>query len=238
MATILEYATMSNAVYDGEPSVPGWSRCAFQPSGLGLTQAFQGAAFKKGDEIVVAFKGTSQKRDFVADFKLGVGMNTSQYGSAGDFVKGSKFPHGAKVSLTGHSLGGAMAQTIGNRHKLPFVTFNAPGVGLMSKNVREMAVTAVTSTAVIRIAGTLASSLIHPVQAFQDLKSVTYFVRGVNFRVGKDVVGSLGVHFGKVIELPYSGGALDVGAKHKMATVLEALAAAGYNDVLLDTLID
>jgi hypothetical protein len=41
-----------------------------------------------------------------------------------------------------------------------------------------------------------------------------------------------------VIELPYSGGALDVLEKHKMKTVKQMLEASIYKDYQLDTLID
>jgi len=35
---------------------------------------------------------------------------------------------GVKVTLTGHSLGGALAQVVGHKLNLKFVTFNAPGM--------------------------------------------------------------------------------------------------------------
>jgi hypothetical protein len=236
MARMLTYALMSNAVYDADPRLDGWTRVGFRPSGGGLTDAFQGVAFRQGHEIVFAFKGTSNGRDAIADAKLGVGMNTHQYARAGEFV--AQVPlHGCSVSITGHSLGGAIAQIIGNRHRLPFVTFNAPGVGLVSRNAGEVAATMGLGTAVVRTAGATLSALMHPMQAAQDAGSLFYRVRGVNFRVGKDVVGSIGVHYGRVVELAYAGGAMDLIEKHRMPAVLSSLSASSYREQELDAVV-
>jgi hypothetical protein len=233
MARIWKYAQMADAVYSDAPEVAGWKRVSFRPSGAGLTNAFQGAAFKKGNEIVFAFKGTSQFRDFLADAKLAFGMNTSQYSSAVDFVAGFDIVAGDKVSICGHSLGGAIAQVVGNRRRLPFVTFNAPGVAVISRNVGEM----IKPLNPIRAVGTVVSAVFHPIQAMEDVKSQFYRVQGVNFRLGKDVVGFTGVHYGKVIEIPYDGGTLDVIAKHKMTTVLKAIDRSPYRNATLRTLL-
>lgn len=235
MATVMTYARMSNAVYDAEPAVDGWRRMGFRPSGSGLSDAFQGAVFQNGAEVVFAFKGTSGARDAIADIKLGVGMNTHQYACAMDFVNSVHIHPGSRVSVCGHSLGGAIAQIVGNRMRLPFVTFNAPGVGLFSRNLGEVAATISTGTALLRTAGALASVVMHPVQAAQDAASITNWVRGANFRLGKDVVGIIGVHYGRVIEIPYSGGALDVGTKHRMVTVLAALETSSYRDMPIES---
>jgi hypothetical protein len=235
MASIWNYAKMADAVYSEAPNVAGWTRIDFQKSGSGLTDGFQGAAFKNGNEIVFAFKGTSQFRDVLADTKLALGMNTFQYSSAVDFVDDFKLVSGDNVSLCGHSLGGAIAQVVGNRRRLPFVTFNAPGVALVSRNVDEMIVG--VGTGAIRALGTIASAVWHPIQAFQDIKSHSYRVKGVNFRLGMDVVGSTGVHYGKVIQIPYHGNAMDLVSKHKMTTFLGAIKDSDYCGVELDTLL-
>jgi len=230
MATAMELALLADAVYDSDPQVKGWVRFGFQPSGSGATNAFQGAAFRKGGDVAIAFKGTSGGRDVVADLKLASGMNTYQYSSARKFVKEVKPDSGSKVILCGHSLGGATAQIIGNRMRLPFVTFNAPGVGLISRNVGEMAATAATGSAALRTLGAIASAIWHPMQAARDAAALFHVVSGVNFRLGKDIVGSTGVHYGKVIEIPYSGGALDLIAKHKMGSMIAALETSSYRN--------
>src|SRR5262245_42567634 len=201
MATVMTYAQMSNAVYDTDPVVDGWRRMGFRPSGSGLTVAFQGAAVQKGREVVFAFKGTSQARDAIADFKLGVGMSTYEYSSAMDFVQSVHVYRDSRVSVCGHSLGGAIAQIVGKRLRLPFVTFNAPGVGLISRSLGEVATTLGIGTAMLRTAGAMASAIWHPVRAAQDAAARARWVRGANFRLGKDVVGFIGAHYGRVIEL-------------------------------------
>lgn len=225
-STILDYARLADAVYAADPQVEGWQRIAFQPGGAGLRDAFQGAAFRRGAELVLACKGTSQAADIVTDLKLGVGMNTVQFAAAERFLAGVAMPAGASPVVTGHSLGGAIAQIVGNRHRLPFATFNAPGVGLISRNLDEMAVTGLAGTAALRTVFATLSAVRHPMQAGRDLGSLFYRVKGVNFRIGKDVVGCIGVHYGKVVEIPYDGGALDVKVKHQMATVIRALEAS------------
>ena len=182
MASILDYALLCKAVYDSDPQVSGWTRAAFRPTGSGLYDAFQGAAFSKGDELVFAFKGTDNKRDVAADLKLGVGMNTSHFDDASTFVGKTGYGKARVVTFCGHSLGGAIAQIVGNRLRQRFVTFNAPGIALMSKNIDQMAVATATGSVAVRIAGAVVSALRHPVQAAQDLGSIFYHVQGANFR--------------------------------------------------------
>ena len=222
MASISEYARMCDAVYSDDPQVESWTRVAFKASGDGWSNAFQGAAFRLGGEIVFACKGTSQKRDVLADLRLGVGMNSSQFSRAEKFIKETGTGGATTVTVTGHSLGGAIAQIAGHRNKLRFVTFNAPGVALYSRNVDQMVASLGIGLA-IRTVGTVVSAVRHPMQAARDLKAAFRKSNGVNIRLGKDVVGSIGVHMGKVIEIPYSGGAMDVMAKHKIGSVIEAL---------------
>ena len=223
MASILEYAKLSQAVYDDEGGQPeGWKLVAFQPSGKGLTNAFQGGAYTRDGELVIACKGTSQGRDILADVKLGIGMNSSQFSRAEKFAKKLANSGPKKVTVTGHSLGGAIAQIVGNRQRLPFVTFNAPGVGLMSRNVDEMLASTLGGAMAVRIAFSVVSVLRHPMQAARDVGAAFHKVTGLNLRHGKDVVGLIGVHYGKVLEVPLGGdfGLMD---KHKIGPFIETL---------------
>lgn len=237
MPRIITLARACDAVYSGDPDLSKykWQRIAFRRSGGLVLDTFQGAAFSSGNNIIVAFKGTNSPGDAATDLKLFVGMNTTQYAAAATFLNTVPMT-GKTVWLCGHSLGGAIAQIIGNRYRLPFATFNAPGVGLISRNVGEMAWT-VFGTGAMRTAGTIASAVRHPVQAAQDAGAVFNRVRGINFRLGKDVVGCTGVHYGDVVEILYSGGALDVVAKHKMTTMLAALQTSSYRNQRLEALV-
>lgn len=239
MAKIMEYAQLADAVYDDEPNVDGWIRTAFKETTDDFHGSLQAAAYAKGGELVFAFKGTANKRDVVSDLKLGTGMNTVQFSQAQEFVEKTGIGSADLVTVCGHSLGGAISQVVGNRERMRFVTFNAPGVAVLSSRQTGQRVTSwFTGTQALRLGGMIASAFRHPFQAAEDVGSAFYRVSGVNFRVGKDVVGSWGVHYGQVIEIPYSGGSLDVGEKHRMGTMIEELGNCGYGDRTLVSVLN
>lgn len=223
MASILDYGLLSNAVYDDTPSVPGWV-CAQYRAGLG--QGLQAAVFTRGQETVVAFKGTtpSQTSDLVADLKLGVGMNTSYFSAAEDFT--ALYAGGANVVATGHSLGGAIAQVVGNRQDLPFVTFNAPGVAIMAS--RNLA-SATPHMSAVRLAGSLVGAFRHPMQTARDIASAFTVVNGLNFRLSGDIVSQIGLHYGDIVNLQGSGDPL---SQHSMDTMLGVLRRFSYGNIL------
>ena len=221
MASVYELGLLSNAVYDDAPSVPGWTCTRYMASrGLGSLQA---GVFTKGQETVVAFKGTSEATDVVVDLKIGTGWNTSYYSEAEQFV--ADHANGAGVVVTGHSLGGGIAQTVGNRRRLPFATFNAPGVAIIAtRNIS----TVNPVMGAVRVAGGLLSTLRHPHQAMRDMSSAFYTVRGINFRLSGDVVSTIGLHYGELVTLQGSGNPLD---QHRMGTMLEVLDNRGYGEI-------
>lgn len=210
MATLSEYAAIAEAVYDDAPACDGWSiamggegRSGFRPAGGGLFDTLQAAAFSRRDEVIVAFRGTTLNQDWIANIKLGVGANTHQFSDAWRFVKDLNPGSATRMTLVGHSLGGAIAQVVGNWLRLPFVTFNAPGVALVSRSMGEM-VEAYRPGGLgpLRPAGWLASAIWHPHQALRDLGAVGYWVSGLNLRLSGDVVSRIGVHYGDVVTLP------------------------------------
>lgn len=213
MPTILDFANMANAVYESSPQVDGWTASNFRASrGVGL----QAVTFTNGAHTVVAFKGTSELMDGVADLKLGIGMNTSYYSEAEQYIQ--RYANAPGVIVTGHSLGGAIAQTVGNRRQLPFVTFNAPGVAIMaSQNITSIN----PIMGAIRVGGGIVSMFRHPMQAGRDIASAFYDVVGVNYRLSGDMISRVGLHYGPITDIHASGDAL---TQHKMATVLDALA--------------
>jgi pimeloyl-ACP methyl ester carboxylesterase len=249
MATGLEYAKIADIVYSTnpqftDPPLTDWHRVegGFHQSTAAFTGAFQGVALSKGAEVVIAFKGTATdgsttKRDVLADFMLGFGMNTSHYTRATEFVTSVLGRGFSRISLCGHSLGGAIAQVMGNRFRLPFVTFNAPGVALLSRNLDEVAQTFQTGTAKLRAVGAAASALVHPVQAVQDAVALFHRTRGANLRLPGELVSRVGVHFGRVIDVPALLRAPD--EQHKIGTMIYALEheGAAYGRMRLEELI-
>lgn len=96
---------------------------------------FYAVAFMKGSDIVVAYRGTEpeQIKDLIADVNIGfLNRNHSQLVSSYLFVEYIKelYPN-KNIHLTGHSLGGCLAQYafVCTNKKYPTVTWNALGVG-------------------------------------------------------------------------------------------------------------
>ena len=180
MASLLELAKISNAVYSEDLSkktvvnVKGFGNwtCTDFILASGSLNGFQAGIFKGGNGTVVAFRGTAQTMDVVADGKLGTGMNSSYFDAGQKFVSRAAGPN---VTVTGHSLGGAIAQVVANREGNVMATFNAPGVGVIAS--RNMLETTLTMSA-IRLVGMTVSAVRHPQQAVSDITNAFGSVRG------------------------------------------------------------
>jgi putative lipase involved disintegration of autophagic bodies len=215
MATLLELARMSDAVYTQQPQLAGWVRTGFQASS-GALDGFQAAIFTRGGEVVVVFRGTAQAMDGIADLKLGTGMN-STYFDAGDQIAAA-YQGQANVTVTGHSLGGAIAQVVANRGGFVMATFNAPGVGVIaSRNIGQSN----PAMNVVRTAGMLASSVRHPVQAMRDVTNAFRQVRGVNLCLEGDAVSRIGNHYGRVLRI--HGTSTNPLTEHRITTLISVL---------------
>jgi hypothetical protein len=217
MASFYEMAQLSQAVYDSPPSsVEGWTLRKFQQAGSGYLHGLQAAAFTKAGETVVAFRGTHTKVDVGADLQLGTGWNTAHFAAAEEFT--SEFAGAADLTLTGHSLGGAIAQIVGNRQSKPFATYNAPGVAVIaSRNILSGA--ALMNT--IRAGGMMASAVVQPRQAYRDVRAAFHWCRGVNVCLSGDVVSQIGLHYGKVARI--NGHGINPLNQHYISTVIEVL---------------
>lgn len=172
---------------------------------------FQAAAYAFKGRLAVAFRGTTGVGDGLTDLALGMGMNSEYYEQAEEFVKKQG---GGNIVLVGHSLGGAIAQVVGNRLGLPIVTFNAPGVGVIAS--RHLA-TANLKMMKLRLAGMVASAVLKPGQAIKDVKSAFTVVRGYNVCLMADAVSQIGLHYGRVERIP--GTSLNPYTEHLMKTV-------------------
>lgn len=213
MPTILEFAHMSSGAYDDQPSVAGWIAA---PPIYDRNSGLRTVVFTNRSIAVVAFRGTDAVSDLVEDAELSLGMNTAMYPVAQQIV--AQVGANAPVLVTGHSLGGAVAQTVGKRMEVPFVTFNAPGVALLaSQNI----VTANPHMVALRLAGALHGAQSRPMQALQDMRSAFNTVNGVNYRLSIDIVSSTGVHYGDVVTLP--AGTADPYQAHRIVTMIGVL---------------
>jgi len=130
--TDLEKAALATVVYEPGQTIDGWKRVqSFDDPDSG----FKAAVFQRegSDEYVLAFAGTDMDsaRDWRTNIGQAFGRNTRQYDLAAKTAREFQDQYGgngAKLSLTGHSLGGGLT-TVGTAVTgLPAVTFNPAGV--------------------------------------------------------------------------------------------------------------
>ena len=218
MANLLELAELSSAVYETadlkrRASVGKW-KCTDYKLASGSMNGFQAGMFVKDGQRVVAFRGTAQAMDGVADVKLGTGMNSSYFYEGEEFAAKA----GAGAIVTGHSLGGAIAQIVANRGGYTMATFNAPGVGVIaSRNIAQ----STPFMNIIRVGGMLASAVRHPGQAGSDIWHAFDTVHGVNICLNNDAVSMMGNHYGKVRRI--AGTSMNPLTEHSISTVISVL---------------
>ncbi|MGV8959581.1 MAG: XVIPCD domain-containing protein [Stenotrophomonas sp.] len=88
------------------------------------------AGFYRGPEgqVVLAFCGTDQGRDWPQNLGQGIGLQTKQYEDAIELGRQAKKAYGQELLLTGHSLGGGLASAAAVISNTPAVTYNSAGV--------------------------------------------------------------------------------------------------------------
>lgn len=115
MATLNEYAQFASAVYKKTlantlPIPPDWTPLIWEPKAI---SGFSAGAYKKGNEIVIAYTGTNG--ELLLDFATGnlpaaAGLPSGQVLAAMEFYMAVRDANpGAHISFTGHSLGGGLA---------------------------------------------------------------------------------------------------------------------------------
>ena len=132
MATELEYAELSNRVYNRTqrnrtPVPAGWTELLWLPDPA--YSGFSAGVYKNGNEIVIAYTGTNEGKavDFLeANIPLGLGATSSQAIQAMNlyFQVKAQYP-GATISFTGHSLGGGLASMMAVFFDKQATTFDA-----------------------------------------------------------------------------------------------------------------
>lgn len=91
---------------------------------------FYACVLKKGDEIIIAYRGTDEKnKDLKSDIQIGSKNLPEQAKEANTFaIEVMDEFRGCKIYVTGHSLGGALAQIVGSLFGLKTATFNPAGM--------------------------------------------------------------------------------------------------------------
>ncbi len=135
MATSLDYATLSAITYNDVRgnlnklgNLPaGWSQYLYTSN-----PGFTAGAYKNGNDIVIAFKGSdlpelnaSGFADWIAtNLQAGLGFGSTQLVDAALFYEAVKAANpGANITFTGHSLGGGVASVMSVWFDKPATTF-------------------------------------------------------------------------------------------------------------------
>lgn len=119
---------------DNPIKLNGWQMVYKEPE---TKNGFEGQIYQKGNNIVVVYKGTNQTKDFFnSDIPMGVGYSPKQQEDAHNlFLKAQSMykDKNVNIEVTGHSLGGSMAQIESARTGVHATTFNAYGTGNILK---------------------------------------------------------------------------------------------------------
>ncbi|MFV0463210.1 MAG: Mbeg1-like protein [Nostocoides sp.] len=122
-----------------QPDLPqGWTRVPdtglYAPSddanpAQDRSSGFRAMVFVEADEhVVIGFRGTDSRKDWVANGEQLLGHPTEQYAEAMALARTALARRGRRVVFTGHSLGGGLAAAAALASGLTAVTFNAAGV--------------------------------------------------------------------------------------------------------------
>ncbi len=93
---------------------------------------FAAVAYKNNltNEIVIAYRGTDSPLDIlISDGQIAFNLTPQQASAAVNFYEKVLAENAdCSISITGHSLGGALAQYVASLKHVPATTFNAPGM--------------------------------------------------------------------------------------------------------------
>ncbi|MDD3420246.1 MAG: lipase family protein [Candidatus Gastranaerophilales bacterium] len=133
---------LSKEIYKDEipTKIDGWARidgvCDENNSDTYKKLNFACGAYKKDDEIIIAFRGTNDLLDIITDFSFVIRKIPAMTPKIAQnyYNKIQQQCPNCKIYFTGHSLGGAYAQLIcaqliQENKDCKAITFNAPGMG-------------------------------------------------------------------------------------------------------------
>lgn len=107
----------------------GWAEFFHIPNlNVSTSGGFEAVSFQRGNEIVISYAGTDQGDilgDMVADAALAAGLWSTQLKQAAEYYMEVKAANpNAKITFTGHSLGGGLASLMGVFFNEKAVTFD------------------------------------------------------------------------------------------------------------------
>jgi len=175
---------------------------------------FSADAYKCGDQIVIAFRGTAPDRvsvfkDAYADTSFATGIPSeamrNYVSRAVEFVKDVQSQNGgAHITLTGHSLGGGIAELLGQASGYDTVTFNAPGAAKLADTLHD------TLAGLSGLSGNSSASI-------------------QNYRLWGDVISLVGDQIGSVTTIHPAGASTD---DTRVADTLRAFTNHGIDSVI------
>jgi hypothetical protein len=235
MATCLDYAKIAYAAYFTAPSqyyetppghaVDDWVVQRWAEGGF-FGDGFQGGIWQSDTDVIVGCCGTNpnQKgklvKDLLADVRIGLNIMPNQASSARKMIDLARsLANGRRISVTGHSLGGGLAQVLGVWEDVPFVTFNAPA---MAHTLKAAKVNFFKPQVMQRTRGVVDGTT----------PGVNFRIRGLGLDgvVRNDPVsmhGALGGHLGMVVDLPAQS---STGA-HGKNTCWQAVLATDWSNI-------
>jgi len=135
-------ASLADSVYQDHGAPPGYTRLSDDPGNLpprlrkfkfhDSTSGFDAALYRAPQGgLVIAYRGTEKTKlnDWTTDLEQAAGFQSDQYDEAVDLAKRvqASYP-GESVEITGHSLGGGLAQVGSAATGYSATTFNAAGI--------------------------------------------------------------------------------------------------------------
>jgi hypothetical protein len=193
VATMDQYVELADACYgspsDPRPVPPGFTKQKWE-WGTWYGDGYQGGIFSTSSEIIVGFSGTkgglttAPVSQNSGNVRLGVNVIPNMAGSAFAMVEWAKKNYKAvPISIVGDSLGGALAQVVGNWAGLPFISLNGPGM------VTHLKMSAF--------------NIFKPMQMYRSATGKnTSDTVGICFTVKGDLIGEYGYHVGYEIVVP------------------------------------
>jgi putative lipase involved disintegration of autophagic bodies len=221
MATLSTYLFLADVAYqpksEGRPDAVGGWRTQKWEWATWYGDGFQGGVFTgddgEGEEVIVAFSGTKGSlrtapiSQQTANLRIGVHVIPNMAGSAFDMVRWAQviYPE-LKLSIVGHSLGGGLAQVVGNWSGVPFISFNGPG---MAGHLKASAF-----------------NIFKPKQMLRSIRSeATGSSQGISFAVRGDLIANYGKHVGTFVPLDHIGTTDD---RHSLQAIRRAFNRRGW----------
>ena len=138
---------LTNWAREYEQQVSGWEVIKLNDkdvTGVGDAWAgFAAVAYKNEQtkEIIIAYRGTDSPLDaIISDAQLAFNLTPQQAAPAVEFfeeIAENADNAGYSITITGHSLGGALAQYVASLKQEPAITFEAPGIDIPSGGTSE-----------------------------------------------------------------------------------------------------